>query len=311
MRRFLAACSLLALFSLCAFAQQSTPPTLRVVTEDPTLPSDLYYGDTRVKPVRLRPGTNQRITIDDSDFFVQQQYIDFLSRFPDASGFGDWMNYLAACNGDNTCLNAVGGRRVTVSANFFLSTEFQIKGFYAFRFYKAAFNRLPEYAEMTADMRAVTGTTSQEVFQKKAAYAQAFVQRAEFAAAYGSLANDAYVNALMDRYQLASIRTPNPAAPDDNADTSKVTLTRAQLVSQLNGATLTRAQVLRAVVDSDQVGSAEFTSGFVSMQYYGYLRRKPDPSGYADWTNYLNAHPRDFNTMVFGFVYSPEYRNRF
>jgi hypothetical protein len=294
-----------------AAAQTTPPPTLRVVTEDPTLPSELFYGDSKVKPVRLRPGTNQRITIDDSDFFVQQQYIDFLSRFPDASGFGDWMNYLAACNGDNTCLNAVNGRRVQVSRSFFQSTEFNLKGGFVFRFYKASFGRLPEYAEIVADMRAVTGTTPQEVYQKKAAFAQGFVQRGEFNSTYGSLSNDAFVNALMDRYQLASIRTPNPATPDDASDANKVTLSRAQLTSQLNAATLSRAQVLRAVADSDQVSSAEFNSGFVSMQYYGYLRRKPEPSGYNDWMTYLNAHPGDFNMMVYGFIYSPEYRNRF
>src|SRR5918999_4844030 len=79
-------------------AQGQTAPTLRVVTEDPSLPSELFYGDVRVKPVRLRPGTNTRITIDDNDFFVQQQYIDFLSRFPDTEGFNSWMSVLNSCN---------------------------------------------------------------------------------------------------------------------------------------------------------------------------------------------------------------------
>src|ERR1041384_4437316 len=66
-------------------AQQSAP-TLRIVTDDPNLPSDLFYGDIKVKPLRLRPGTNQRITIDDNDFFVQQHYNDYLNRMPEPSG---------------------------------------------------------------------------------------------------------------------------------------------------------------------------------------------------------------------------------
>src|SRR5919199_3824554 len=100
MRKITLTCFMLALFAAAAFAQSQPAPTLRVVTEDPTLPSDLFYGNVKVKPVRLRPGTNTRITIDDSDFFVQQQYIDFLSRFPDQQGFNDWLATLNSCSGD-------------------------------------------------------------------------------------------------------------------------------------------------------------------------------------------------------------------
>jgi hypothetical protein len=47
------------------------------------------------------------------------------------------------------------------------------------------------------------------------------------------------------------------------------------------------------------------------MQYYGYLRRTPEVTGYNDWLNYLNAHPEDFRAMVRGFLDSIEYRSRF
>jgi hypothetical protein len=70
MRNTAIALTLLIVFSVGAYAQ--SPPTLRIVTETPGLPSDLYYGDVKVKPLRLRPGTNIAITIDDSDFFVHQ-----------------------------------------------------------------------------------------------------------------------------------------------------------------------------------------------------------------------------------------------
>src|SRR4026209_1446271 len=85
-----------------AFAQ--SPPTLRIVTESPNLPSELYYGNTKVKPLRLRPGTNNRITINDSDFFVNQQYVDFLSRFPDQSGFNFWVSQINACGSNSECI---------------------------------------------------------------------------------------------------------------------------------------------------------------------------------------------------------------
>src|SRR5919199_2333215 len=117
MRKIAVALTLLLLLTLGAFAQSA--PTLRIVTDDPTLPSDLFYGDVKVKPLRLRPGTNTRITIDDSDFFVQQQYIDLLSRFPEASGFAAWLKYMNTCApGDSDCLHEA---RITTSYSFFAS----------------------------------------------------------------------------------------------------------------------------------------------------------------------------------------------
>jgi len=105
------------------------------------------------------------------------------------------------------------------------------------------------------------------------------------------------------------VTTPNPATPND--DVNKVTLTRQNLIDGLNGATLTRAQVLRAIADSDQVFQSEFNTTFVAMQYYGYLQRTPETAGFNDWLNYLTTHPGDSRTMVNGFVNSPEYRSRF
>jgi hypothetical protein len=246
-----------------------------------------------------------------SPFFVRLHYLDFLSREPDPAGNQSWLNLLNNCpdvnNLDPNSPSAVCDR-LTVSAAFFGSQEFQLKGFYVFRFYKAAFSRLPTYAEIVVDMRNVTGQTPEEVFQKKAAFATAFAQRPEFANAYGALSNASYVSALLNRYGLTQVTTPDPAAPDG---AQKVTLTSTDLTNRLNAGTLTRAQVLRAVADSDQVAGAEFTRAFVAMQYYGYLRRTPEPTGYQAWLNYLTANPSDFRTMVNGFMNSQEYRLRF
>ena len=113
---------------------------------------------------------------------------------------------------------------------------------------------------------------------------------------------------LLNRYGLNSIATPDPTQPDGNL---RVTLTQAQLVSRLDGGSLTRAQVLRAIADSDQIFQSEFNPAFVAMQYYGYLRRTPELAGYNSWLAYLNNHPGDFREMVRGFVDSIEYRARF
>ena len=157
-------------------------------------------------------------------------------------------------------------------------------------------------------MRAVTGQTANEVFQKKAAFSNAFVQLPEFVSQYNTFNNSQYVGTLMGRYGLTQITTPDPTVPDG---TTKVTLTTANLTDQLTAGTLNRAQVLRAIADSDQVFNLEFNQAFVAMQYYGYLRRTPEAAGYIAWLNYLNANPTDFRTMVNGFMNSNEYRLRF
>ena len=201
-------------------------------------------------------------------FFVRQHYLDFLSREPEVGE--PWTAVLNNCSDVN---NNPACDRLTVSAAFFGSPEFQLKGYFVYRFYKLAFNRLPLYTEMVTDMRAVTGQTPAEVFQKKATFSNAFAQRTEFTNTYGALTNAQYVAALMGRYSLTQVTTPDPAAPDG---ATKVTLTTADLTAQLTGGTLTRAQVLRAIADSDQVFNLEFNQAFVAMQYYGYLRRTPE-----------------------------------
>ncbi len=118
-----------ALIVIFAFggALAQSPPTLRIVTETPNLPSELFYGDIKVKPLRLRPGTNIPITIDDADFFAAQQYIDFLRRFPDAPGHAHWTGEITECNdpskrfpGESLAL-CIERKRANTSAAFFLS----------------------------------------------------------------------------------------------------------------------------------------------------------------------------------------------
>ncbi|HEX8070054.1 MAG TPA: Calx-beta domain-containing protein [Pyrinomonadaceae bacterium] len=236
-------------------------------------------------------------------FFVRQHYLDFLSREPEQGE--PWSNVLNNCsdvNSNPAC------DRLTVSAAFFGSPEFRLKGFYAFLFYKVGLGRLPTYDEIIFDMRQVTGQTADEVYAKRARFADSFAQRQAFTVVYGTMTNTDFVANLLAPYGLAAITTADPAHPDTGA---QVTLTQAQLVAGLTNNTLTRAQVLRAIVESREVGEREFNNAFVAMQYYGYLRRSPDQTGYNSWLNYLNTHPGDFRTMVNGFMNSTEYRLRF
>jgi len=243
--------------------------------------------------------------IDDAQFFVRQHYLDFLAREPEPSGLDAWLGVLNRCpdiHNDPSC------DRITVSFSFFGSPEFRLKGSYVFTFYRVAFDRLADYAEIIPDMQSVTGQTPADTFARRAAFPVSFVQRQEFHTRFDLLSDVAFVAALLDRYGLQSITTPDPQNPEGG---QKVTLTRADLTTGLDAGALTRTQVLRAVVESDEVSAAEFTRAFVAMQYYGYLRRTPEAAGYNAWLNYLSAHPGDTRTMVHGFVNSVEYRRRF
>lgn len=283
---------IIALTGVTVLAQ--SPPTLRIVTETPGLPSELFYGDIKVKPLRLRPGTNQVITIDDIDFFVQQQYIDFLGRMPDSTGFANWNATLGGCpNGGFGEFDNPQCDRVHVSAGFYQSNEFQGRGYWAYRFYDAALGRRPLYAEFIPDMIRIGGAQSPEQeAQSKLQYMNDFVQKPEFKNKYDALNNTQFVNALE---QTAGVTVSN----------------KAQLISALDGGQQTRAQVLRTVIESQTVFDKFFNRGFVSMQYFGYLRRDPDTIGFQNWVNTLNADPSNFRHMIFGFIYSTEYRTRF
>jgi TolB protein len=268
-----------------AFAE--TDETINLTLGNATGASVSPLGNTTLTIRDNDAATAQANPIDGAEFFVRQHYLDFLNREPETEGFNSWVNLLRNCPaGDTRC------DRIEVSAAFFRSQEYQLKGYFVIRLYAASFGRFPTYREFIRDTQRINGATPQEVFANLTAYTNEFVARAEFREIYDPLSNAAYVDRIL---QTANITLPN----------------RAQLVNDLNAGTKTRAQVLREIVDSAAYFAKEYNFGFVASQYYGYLRREPDIGGFTNWLNYLNAHPNDYRTMVHGFVNSIEYRSRF
>jgi sugar lactone lactonase YvrE len=249
---------------------------------------------------------------DEHAFFVRQHYLDFLSREPDDDGLASWTKVLAGCgNAFNTDANSPAALcdRNIVSSSFFRSAEFELKGYFVYRFYRVAFNRRPSYAEFVTDMRRVTGQTAEEVYGKRRAFSETWVLRQEFATLHGAKTNAQFVDSLLARYGLTAINTNDPANFDGDA---VVRLTRDELVAALDAQPqrLTRAQMLRAIVQSREVDAAEYNGAFVAMQYYGYLRRAPEQSGYDAWLQVITRGD-GYRVMVNGFMNSTEYRLRF
>jgi Tol biopolymer transport system component len=228
--------------------------------------------------------------IDDTQAFVRQQYLDFLSREPDAAGFAFWVERINSCGAD---LNCVAQRRIDVSAAFFIEDEFQASGYFVNRLYRGALGRLPRYREFIQDRARVVGGAQLET--SRTAFAADFVERDEFTTRYPlSMTNTQFVNTLFDSAGL----TPFTAER------------QAQITALNNGAT--RAQVVRNLIELQAFRTREFNPAFVLMQYFGYLRRDFDPAGYAFWLDVVNNRdPNNYRGMVGAFVNSAEYRVRF
>jgi hypothetical protein len=137
----------------------------------------------------------------------------------------------------------------------------------------------------------------------KVAFANDFVARSRFTTAYpNSLTAAQFVDAL-------NANAGNPLSSTE----------RNQLVGDLTGGLKSRAQVVRAVAEDQDLAGAEKNKAFVLMQYLGYLRRDPnagqdtDYTGYEFWLQKLNSHGGDFHAaeMVRSFIVSGEYLNRF
>ncbi|MGI8566328.1 MAG: Calx-beta domain-containing protein, partial [Pyrinomonadaceae bacterium] len=241
----------------------------------------------------------------DPRFFVRQHYVDFLNREPDTAGFNDWVRVLENCQPDGGGLaSSPACDRVHVSSGFYRSPEFGERGYWIYRFYEAALGRLPLYAEFIPDMSRLSGfQTPAEQESNKTAFVNDFMARPEFAARFGGLTTAAQAQAFVEKLEMtAGVKVAEPL--------------RAQLISEMASGQKTAAQTVRAFVESQQVWDKFFYRGFVAMQYFGYLRRDPETAGYNDWVDVLtNGRGQivkgDYRHLIFGFIYSTEYRARF
>jgi Domain of unknown function (DUF4214) len=245
-------------------------------------------------------------SIDSVCFFVTQHYRDFLSREADGSGFAFWTNNLANCGTDANCLE-VG--RINVSAAFLLSIEFKETSYYLYRMYKGALGRMPTYAEFvpeTAELGKNVVVASNDPWiirlgSNKDIYTLKFFNRPEFQARYGGLTNAQYVDKL---FETEGVR-PTPAERDEIVDS----LDRCPFTIGCRS----RVSVLRKITEHPAFEQKVFNEAFVTLQYFGYLRRDPDAAGFQFWLNKLNQFDGDFvdAEMVKAFITSAEYRKRF
>jgi N-acetylneuraminic acid mutarotase len=251
--------------------------------------------------------------IDDPQFFVCQHYRDFLNREPDADGLTFWTNQISSCGGDSRC-NEIN--RITVSAAYFLSIEFQETGYLVYRLYKTAYGDLPgspipiKFNEFTPD----TQTIGRNVIVKQAGWEQMLANNKQ-----------AFISDFVQRSRFTLTFPPSMSAAEfvdklnRNAGEPLSPTERDQLASDLASGRRSRAEVLQAVAENQTLAQQEFNRAFVLMQYFGYLRRNPNDApdanfdGYNFWLNKLDSFHGNYldAEMVKAFLSADEYRNRF
>jgi subtilisin family serine protease len=265
--------------------------------------------------------------LNDNSFFVRQQYLDFLSREPDAAGLQFWTSQTTNCGAADLLVC-----RINVSGAFFLSIEFQQTGYLVEKIYKAAFGDatgssdfggathtlrvpvvrlnqfLPDTQRIGRGVVVNVGNWQQQLEDNKNAFTEEFVQRSAFLTALPlSMTAADFVDKLND-----NARDNNNVKPLSQSE-------RDTLVFRLNNGLMTRARVLRVVAEDLDLDKSEKNRAFVLMQYFGYMRRNPndpqdtDYSGYENWLNKLNAANGDYigAEMVKAFLSSTEYNRRF
>jgi len=328
-----------AISGTLTFAPQESSKTITIpLSDDSLVEGDETFTVTLSNPVNALMGnpTAVVVTIQDDDtatptvnpvdaagFYARQQYFDFLSRVPDTSGLNFWTQNITDCGLNVTCVEV---HRINVSGAFFLSIEFQQTGYLVERIYKTAYGDasgnstfggahqlavpivrlnefLPDTQAIGQGVVVLAPGWEQALETNKQNFVNAFVQRARFIADYP-------VNmSAADFVDKLNSRAGSPLSATE----------RNQLVSDLSTNAKTRAQILRAIAEHQNLVSAEVNRAFVLMQYFGYLRRNPndppdsDYTGYDFWLTKLNQFNGNYVSaeMVKAFINSGEYRNRF
>ena len=232
--------------------------------------------------------------VDDYRFFINQHYADLLGREPDQATLDKLTAQFTQCGTRADCLKA---RRLDLSTLLSTQSELSTTGLFLHDLYVAGLGRRPRFAEYESDRTALANYNS-EIEDSRIALALAFVQRPDFQRRYPTTLKAAE---FVD-HVLGNI------AVDLKAE-------RSTLLGMYDGLNSGRAAILARVSSQSAVVDAHYNEAFVQLQYFGYLRRDPDETGFSFWLNSLKSKPlRDAaaaRSMVCAFVTSTEYQNRF
>jgi hypothetical protein len=296
-----------------SLAREQLGTTFPVVSLDVTAAPNAPFGDYSIKlqsnsgetafvpgALTIDPGVTSsgNNPIDDYRFFINQHYTDLIGHEPDQITLEKLTGQFSQCGTRLDCLRA---RRLDLSASLLTQNELPTTGIFVHGLYSDGLGRRPRFSEYETDRNAILNYNS-EIEESRLALALTFVQRPEFQRRYATtLKAPEFVD------QLLSAISQNTGV-DLKTD-------REALIGLFDGTNAGRAAVLARAVSQSSVVDAHYNQAFVLVQYFSYLRRDPDESGFNFWVNVLKSKPlRDPNaarSMVCAFLTSTEYQNRF
>ena len=284
-----------------SLAREQIAAPFPVVSVELQVASNAPFGDYSIKlqsnsgeiayvpgAITIDPGVISSVAnpVDDSRFFVVQQYADLTGREPDQATVDKLVAQLTQCGNRSDCLRT---RRLEISSNLLVDNELSSSGVLMYGLYSLALGRQPRFAEFESERTAGM------------ALATSLVERPEFKRRFPATMKPVeFVDSV-----LASL------IQSTGVDFSAERTALLNLSEGLNG----RAAVLARVAGDQRVIDANYNHALVLYQYFTYLRRNPDEAGYNAWVNTLKSKPlRDpeaTRSLVCNFVNSAEYQNRF
>ncbi len=251
-------------------------------------------GAITIDPAVASPIANP---VDDSRFFVSQNFADLTGRTADPGTIEKLAAQLAQCGVKVDCLRTA---RLDVATNL-LANELPSTALFLSGLYSSSLGRRPKLTEFETD-RAVLLNEKEDQERGRMALATAFVQRPEFQRKYPLTMKPAeFVDAI-----LATVVQANGVDLSANKDS---------LLGLLDDPNAGRAAVLNRLATQSEIVDAQYNQTLVMFQYFAFLKRDPDETGFAYWLAMLKNKPlRDAGaarSLVCSFVNSEEYQSRF
>jgi hypothetical protein len=294
-------------------AREQLGTSFPVVSFDVTALPNAPFGDYSIKlqsnsgetafvpgALTIDPGVASSAAnpIDDFRFFITRHYIDLLGREPDEATVEKFSAQFSQCGSRSDCLRT---RRLDISTSLLVQNELPKTGVFLHGLYAVGLGRRPRFAEYENDRNAINNYNA-EIDASRLALALTFVQRREFERKYPSTMK---AGEFVDQLLIAISQN---ASVDLKAE-------RATLIGLFDGTKAGRAAILARTISQPSVVDAEYNQAFVLVQYFSYLRRDPDETGFNFWVNALKSKPlRDpdsARSMVCAFLTSSEFQNRF
>lgn len=172
-----------------------------------------------------------------------------------------------------------------------------------YRIHLASFGKMPDYSEFMSDMKRIgrgalinSDNEQTKIESNLKEFAAEWAGRASLHEVYQATTNERFVDKLSENGGII-------LAPDE----------RASLIDKLSSGTMTRAQVLLAIVNNQKFVMKEEDRSFVLLHYFGFLRRNPgeppekDMEGFNYWVRELKK-TKDVETLPRAFTESIEYK---